>query len=233
MHVLYSNFANFGVGQPVAFFCWTEETEKMISTELKYFCDNNDNSITEVVFTDKDCAEITAIAQLFPHSTQLLCHFHVLRALDRYLKRLEDGNLGNYFDTFWFSDKCVKKWPMKERRGLCKLGNHTFQTGTSLEKSSDTSYMAQIINILSDEDKLIKSITFLVSFGLVKIIVWLYVDEQLKRRKSRRDEENEKEETKMNDPPTPQVPNPPCVVVISENQSSTSRGTTTTTTRKK
>jgi hypothetical protein len=40
--------------------------------------------------------------------------------------------------------------------------------------------MAQIINILSDEDKLIKSITFLVSFGLVKIIVWLYVDEQLK-----------------------------------------------------
>jgi hypothetical protein len=98
-----------------------------------------------------------------------------------------------------------------------------FQTGNSLEKSSDTSYMAKIINILSDEDKRIKSITFLVSFGLVKIIVWLYVDEQLKRRKSRRDEENEKEETKMNDPPTPQVPNPPCVVVISENQSSTSQ----------
>jgi hypothetical protein len=82
--------------------------------------------------------------------------------------------------------------------------------------------MAQIINILSDEDKRIKSITFLVSFGLVKIIVWLYVDEQLKRRKSRRDEENEKEETKMNDPPTPQVPNPP-LCVISENQSSTSQ----------
>jgi flagellar biosynthesis/type III secretory pathway M-ring protein FliF/YscJ len=83
--------------------------------------------------------------------------------------------------------------------------------------------MAQIINILSDEDKRIKSITFLVFFGLVKIIVWLYVDEQLKRRKSRRDEENEKEETKMNDPPTPQGPNPPCVVVISENQSSTAQ----------
>jgi hypothetical protein len=34
------------------------------------------------------------------------------------------GNLGSYFDTFWFSDKWVKTWPMKERRGLCTLGNN-------------------------------------------------------------------------------------------------------------
>ncbi len=36
----------------------------------------------------------------------------------------EVGNLGNYFDTFSFSDKWVKTWPMKERRGLFTLGNN-------------------------------------------------------------------------------------------------------------
>jgi hypothetical protein len=30
---------NFGVGQPVAFFFVTEETEEMIATGLKFFCD--------------------------------------------------------------------------------------------------------------------------------------------------------------------------------------------------
>ncbi|KAI9560248.1 hypothetical protein GHT06_014262 [Daphnia sinensis] len=52
---------NFGVGQPVGFFFVREETEALIAMGLKYFCDNNDNSITEVFLTDKDCGEIAAL----------------------------------------------------------------------------------------------------------------------------------------------------------------------------
>lgn len=65
---------NFGVKQPVGFFFVREETEALIAARLKYFCnvriicieqnifqltffsfENNDNSITEVFLTDKDC----------------------------------------------------------------------------------------------------------------------------------------------------------------------------------
>ncbi|EFX63137.1 hypothetical protein DAPPUDRAFT_269019 [Daphnia pulex] len=37
----------------------------------------------------------------------------------KYFCDVKVGNLDSYFDTFWFSDKWVKTWPMKERRGLC------------------------------------------------------------------------------------------------------------------
>jgi hypothetical protein len=38
----------------------------------------------------------------------------------------EDGNRGNYFDTFWFSDKGGgRTWPIKDIRGLCTLDKNT------------------------------------------------------------------------------------------------------------
>jgi hypothetical protein len=60
----------------------------------------------------------------------------------------------------------------------------------SLEKSSD---IAQILHLLSDEDKYIKAITALVSFGIFKFIIWPYVCKFLEWRKPWRDEEDEKE----------------------------------------
>ncbi len=59
-----------------------------------------------------------------------------------------------------------------------------------LETSSD---IAQIWNLLSDEDKYIKAITALVYFGIFKFIIWPYVGKFLEWRKSWRDEKDEKE----------------------------------------
>ena len=41
----------------------------------------NDISVTKTVVTDKDCAEISAFAEIFPEANQLLCQFHVLKAV--------------------------------------------------------------------------------------------------------------------------------------------------------
>jgi hypothetical protein len=43
---------------------------------------NNDVSVTKVTIKDKDCAEIAALAKFFTASTHILCHFHVLKAVD-------------------------------------------------------------------------------------------------------------------------------------------------------
>lgn len=43
---------------------------------------NNDVSVTKVTITDKDCAEIAALTKFFTASTHILCHFHVLKAVD-------------------------------------------------------------------------------------------------------------------------------------------------------
>lgn len=42
---------------------------------------DNDISVTKTVVTDKDCAEISAFAESFPEANQLLCQFHVLKAV--------------------------------------------------------------------------------------------------------------------------------------------------------
>ncbi|KAI9553803.1 hypothetical protein GHT06_019071 [Daphnia sinensis] len=126
---------NYGVGQPVAFFSG--------KTHIYFYLQNNDNSITELFLTDKDCAEIAAIKCHFPNAKHLLCHFHALRAVDRrlnetdlskgfkeeiyqeYLCALEDDSLGRYFDTFWFNTDWVTTWPILYRRNLCTLGDNT------------------------------------------------------------------------------------------------------------
>ncbi|EFX65973.1 hypothetical protein DAPPUDRAFT_116791 [Daphnia pulex] len=73
---------NNGDGQPVAKFFIKEETTESISACLKVFSENNDVSVTKVTITDKDCAEIAALAKFFTASTHILCHFHVLKAVD-------------------------------------------------------------------------------------------------------------------------------------------------------
>ncbi|KZS19612.1 Uncharacterized protein APZ42_013884 [Daphnia magna] len=93
---------NFGVGQPVGFFFVREETEAIIATGLKYFCNNNDNSITEIFLTDKDCWEISAIKDKFHRSTHMLCHFLAPRAVDRklYTTDLSVGFKAEIYEVF-------------------------------------------------------------------------------------------------------------------------------------
>lgn len=40
--------------------------------------------------TDNDCAEIAALAKYFPTATHILCHFHVLKAIDAKLNKIKN-----------------------------------------------------------------------------------------------------------------------------------------------
>ncbi|KZS02016.1 Uncharacterized protein APZ42_001107, partial [Daphnia magna] len=80
-----------GFGQPVAFFFIKEETTEAISECLQIFSENNDVSITKVTISDKDCTEIAALENCFPHEDHILCQFHALKALDVYMKKPNNG----------------------------------------------------------------------------------------------------------------------------------------------
>ncbi len=84
--------------------------------------------------------------------------------------------------------------------------------GNSLQKSTDTSDMGQINNMLGDEDKNIKALTGLVSFGIFKFIVLPYVSELIEMWKSRRVMKDGTEKKFMINP-LPQVPTPKSTVV--------------------
>jgi hypothetical protein len=56
--------------------------------------EKNDNkmkgrSYTKVTMTDKDCSEIAALSKDLPDADHILCHFHVLKAVDAWLKTLK------------------------------------------------------------------------------------------------------------------------------------------------
>jgi MULE transposase domain len=46
------------------------------------FFQYNDISVTKTVVTDKSFSEISAFSVVLPNADQLLCHFHVLQAVD-------------------------------------------------------------------------------------------------------------------------------------------------------
>ncbi|KAK4024393.1 hypothetical protein OUZ56_009815 [Daphnia magna] len=69
-----------GDGEVAAIFIQLEKT-----TET-----NNDVSVTKVTMTDKDCSEISALEKYFPDAEHILCHFHVLKAVDAWLNTLKE-----------------------------------------------------------------------------------------------------------------------------------------------
>ncbi len=73
-----------------------------LSLKLIFFFQYNDISVTKTVVTDKDCAEISAFAEIFPEADQLLCHFHVLKAVDSRLvkAKLVPSEKNEIFDYF-------------------------------------------------------------------------------------------------------------------------------------
>lgn len=48
-------------------------------------------SVTKVTMTDKNCSEISALEKYFPEAEHILCHFHVLKAVDAWLNSLKEG----------------------------------------------------------------------------------------------------------------------------------------------
>ncbi|KAK4004213.1 hypothetical protein OUZ56_005955 [Daphnia magna] len=98
---LYKTYEdNNGDGQPVAMFLVKEETTDSISTCLEVFSENNDISVTKVTVTDKDCAEIAALANFhytikdvlqktkrFPEVLRTLVNIILLCLSDRQVKQ--------------------------------------------------------------------------------------------------------------------------------------------------
>ncbi|XP_045027121.1 uncharacterized protein LOC116919332 [Daphnia magna] len=82
---------NNGENQPLTQFFTKTETKEAIVEFLRIFTENNDASITKVTITDKDCSEIAALEEYFPEATHILCHFHVLKAVDARLNKKVDG----------------------------------------------------------------------------------------------------------------------------------------------
>jgi hypothetical protein len=83
-------------------------------------------SVTNVILTDKDCAELAGIKTVFPNATSLLCHFHVDCAVDTRLNKakLETNHQEEIYQSFQRamhaeSEEQIKK----EEQYLCNIGN--------------------------------------------------------------------------------------------------------------
>ncbi|KAG9262254.1 hypothetical protein AMEX_G24009 [Astyanax mexicanus] len=82
-----------GKGVPVAFFVMSEESTSNIEICLRKLQEAANLFTPRCVMVDKDIKEINAIKAVFPHSAVLLCWFHVLQAVHRWLIRRDGGHL--------------------------------------------------------------------------------------------------------------------------------------------
>nr|CAH0102689.1 unnamed protein product [Daphnia galeata] len=173
-----------------------EETTVAISECLRIFVQNNDVSVTKVTMTDKDCSKISLLETYFPDAEHILCHFHVLKAVDAWLNTLkeidgvkkerknyirekfpkvmyagtkivEGGIIAAYFHKNWFN--ISDKLTTVGRQHLPTLGNNTTNR---LERFHHT-----IKEVLGKDRRLAKVIT-----GLVDIVRIRLSDRQLMQR---------------------------------------------------
>ncbi|KZS05478.1 Uncharacterized protein APZ42_031304, partial [Daphnia magna] len=86
----------------LVFFFVREETTERIKAGLQFFSNDNNVQKTEVIITDKDCAEIGAAKEIFVHAKHMLCHFHAFRAVDIRLRKanLELNHRKENYDSF-------------------------------------------------------------------------------------------------------------------------------------
>lgn len=58
--------------------------------------------MAEVILTDKDCAEIAAVKDIFINARHKLCHFHKFKSVDVRLKKanLESNYRKQIYDSF-------------------------------------------------------------------------------------------------------------------------------------
>ncbi|KAG9283804.1 hypothetical protein AMEX_G2612 [Astyanax mexicanus] len=82
-----------GQGIPVSFFILSEESSDILKVCLQKLHEAADCLTPRCVMVDRDMKEIKAIKAVFPNTSVLLCWFHVLQAVHRWLMRQEGGNL--------------------------------------------------------------------------------------------------------------------------------------------
>uniref|UniRef100_A0AAX7VUA0 ZSWIM1/3 RNaseH-like domain-containing protein n=1 Tax=Astatotilapia calliptera TaxID=8154 RepID=A0AAX7VUA0_ASTCA len=79
-----------GHGVPVAYAIVSNESQKTLETVLGIVCEHFPTS-PRAFMVDKDFAEINALQKVFPESAILLCWYHVLQAVNRWLSKSESG----------------------------------------------------------------------------------------------------------------------------------------------
>ncbi|XP_049329099.1 uncharacterized protein LOC125790044 isoform X2 [Astyanax mexicanus] len=89
--LLLSN--SIGRGVPFAYFIVSEESAATLSLCLEKLSSSNPGFYPRSVMVDKDLKELKAIAQVFPSAKVLICWFHVLQAVHRWLVKRDGGNL--------------------------------------------------------------------------------------------------------------------------------------------
>jgi len=80
-------------GLPLAIIITTSESEDAITEALRIIKDDlSENLFNPKIFmTDNNSAERNALAAVFPNAVLLLCQFHVLQAIWRYIWKSESG----------------------------------------------------------------------------------------------------------------------------------------------
>ncbi|XP_077864593.1 uncharacterized protein LOC102808709 [Saccoglossus kowalevskii] len=89
---------NAGHGVPVAYVIISKETKEVLERCFSKIRDSCDSVYPRVIMVDKDITEISALRCTFPNSDILLCWFHVLQAVHRWLVK-RDGGLSGQCNT--------------------------------------------------------------------------------------------------------------------------------------
>ncbi|XP_022537513.1 uncharacterized protein LOC111195203 isoform X1 [Astyanax mexicanus] len=79
-----------GRGVPVAFFILSEESTENLSICLQKLQECVNPFQPRCVMVDRDLKEINAVQKVFPHTRILLCWFHVLQAVHRWMQRQDE-----------------------------------------------------------------------------------------------------------------------------------------------
>ncbi|XP_076144157.1 uncharacterized protein LOC143126130 [Alosa pseudoharengus] len=82
-----------GRGVPFAYLIMSHESSATLQLCLTKLCSRNPNFYPRSVMIDRDLKELNAIRQVFPNTKVLLCWFHVLQAVHRWLTSRDGGNL--------------------------------------------------------------------------------------------------------------------------------------------
>ncbi|XP_067276281.1 uncharacterized protein [Pseudorasbora parva] len=84
---------SIGRAVPFAYFIISEESGDILALCLEKLAKHNPGFLPRSIMIDRDLKELNAIRRVFPTTKVLLCWFHVLQAVHRWMVKRDGGNL--------------------------------------------------------------------------------------------------------------------------------------------
>ncbi|XDV16607.1 hypothetical protein PO909_016249 [Leuciscus waleckii] len=84
---------SIGRAVPFAYFIVSEESADILALCLEKLAEHNPGFLPRSIMIDRDLKELNALRRVFPTAKILLCWFHVLQAVHRWMVRRDGGNL--------------------------------------------------------------------------------------------------------------------------------------------